>query len=200
MANTVFDADMRYLNDLHRARIAVASGHYIDVRPFFVGPDGAYIDRGLDDTGNDRKLRERDGVKFMKVGNNKFGQLVLGAVKALEASAATPVVATAPETTAPAAAVTALPPGSITVVPMPPSFGQTGIEGEDLTFRADIVQPIVKPPVSVAVRSATQANGEVAIVRLQAQAGSQAQQLFEKGVVAPAPSGRFDDFSVAPLK
>jgi uncharacterized protein len=201
MANTVFDADMRYLNDLHRARVAAVGGHYVDVRPFFVGPDGAYVDRGLDETGNDRKLRERDGVKFMKVGNNKFGQLVLGAVKALEASATGPVVAAAPVTSTPATVpVRALPPGSITVVPMPPSFGQTGLEGEDLTFRADVVKPLVKPPVSVAVRSAIEANGKIETITLRALAGSQAQQLFEKGLVSSAPPGRFDDFSVPPLK
>jgi uncharacterized protein len=199
MENRAFDEDMQYLNSLHKARVAAVSGHYVDVRPFFVGPDGAFIDRGPDDTGNDRKLRERDGIKFMKVGNNRFGQLVLGAVKTLEvgstppaavAEAAPAVVAALPTPAQPATE-------TITVVAVPPSFGQTGLDGEDLTFRADVVQPIVKPPVSVAVRTAAQGQSiESAVLGIQALQGSRAQQLFEKGLSAPAPFGRFDDFTV----
>jgi uncharacterized protein len=197
MANATLDADMRYVSDLHRKQVAAAGGHFIDVRPFFVGPDGAFVDRGPDDTGNDRKLRESDGIKFMKVGNNRFGQLVLGAMKTLEAgAAATPAVAQAalpPATAAPAVA----PAESITVVAVPPSFGQAGLDGEDLTFRADVVQPIAKPPVSVAVRTAAQNQStDNSAAGPQALPGSKAQQLFEKGVSAPAPRGRFDDFSV----
>ncbi len=159
MASASFDADMRYLSDLHRQRVAAVQGNFVDVRPFFLGPDGSFIDRGPDDLGNDRKLRERDGIKFMKVGNNRFGQLVLGAVKALEANAVAPAVAVAPADPAATAVVAATPPkleSIITVVPVPPSFGQEDFDGEDLTFRADVVQPIVKPPVSVAARTAAE--------------------------------------------
>lgn len=197
MANAVFDADMRYLSDLHRGRVAATAGHFIDVRPFFVGPDGAFIDRGPDDTGNERKLRESDGIKFMKVGNNRFGQLVLGAVKTLETGAAPPpVAATAPAVIAAVAPQPVVEEG-ITVVAVPPSFGQTGLDGEDLTFRADVVLPIAKPPVSVALKTAAQSQStDNQTRRVQALAGSTAQALFEKGVSAPAPAGRFDDFSV----
>jgi uncharacterized protein len=203
MESKVFDTDMQYLNGLHRARVASVGGHYVDVRPFFVGADGAFVDRGPDDTGAERKLRERDGVKFMKAGNNRFGQLVLGSIKTLEAGNAPPPVAA---TTAPAV-VAALPvpaqpaAETITIVAVPPSFGQTGLDGEDLTFRADVVQPNVKPPVSVAARTAGQAqsNGKQTF-GVQALPGSRAQQLFENGVSAPAPVGRFDDYSVPEVK
>lgn len=201
MANAALDADMRYLSDLHRGRVAAVGGQFIDVRPFFAAPDGSYIDRGPDDTGNERKLRESDGIKFMKVGNNRFGQLVLGAVKTLEGGAAPPpapaVAQAAPQVAA--ALPTPTPPATdvITVVPIPPSFGQTGLDGEDLTFRADVVQPIVKAPVSVAVRTSAQgvSTGNQ-LPGFQALPGSRSQQLFEKGVSAPAPLGRFDDFTV----
>jgi uncharacterized protein len=201
MENRVFDEDMQYLNGLHKTRVAAVGGNYVDVRPFFVGPDGGFVDRGPDDTGNERKLRERDGVKFMKVGNNRFGQLVLGALKTLEAGSAPPAAVAAVE---PAPAVVAALPKpalpaseSITVVPVPPSFGQSGLNGEDLTFRADVVRPIVKPPVSVAVRTAAQVQSTASTVPgVQALSGSRAQQLFEKGLAAPAPAGRFDDFTV----
>lgn len=205
MENKVFDSDMQYLNNLHRTRVAAVGGHYVDVRPFFVGPDGAYVDRGPDDTGNDRKLRERDGVKFMKVGNNRFGQLVMGAVKTLEAGSTPPaaVAGTAPAVVAGLPTPTPTQPvaETITVVAVPPSFGQTGLDGEDLTFRADVVQPIVKPPVSVAVRTAAQAESSGnQNSGVQALAGSRAQQMFEKGLSAPAPAGRFDDYTVPEIK
>lgn len=203
MENQVFDGDMQYLNTLHRTSVAAVGGHYVDVRPFFLGPNGAYVDRGPDDTGAERKLRERDGVKFMKVGNNRFGQLVLGSIKTLEAGTAPPaavadaapaVVAALPAPTQPAAE-------TITIVAAPPSFGQTGLDGEDITFRADAVQPNVKLPVSVAQKTAAQGQPTGAqTLGIQAQPGSRAQQLFEKGISGPAPVGRFDDFSVPEVK
>lgn len=199
MENKVFDGDMQYLNSLHKTRVTAVGGQFVDVRPFFVGADGAFIDRGPDETGNERKLRERDGIKFMKAGNNRFGQLVLAAVKTLEAGTAPPaavaeaspaVVAMLPTATQPAAETT-------TIVAAPPSFGQTGLDGEELTFRADAVQPIVNPPVSVAARTAAQGQPTgIQTTGVQALSGSRAQQLFEKGISAPAPAGRFDDFSV----
>jgi uncharacterized protein len=198
MENKVFDADMQYVSGLHKARVAAAGGHYVDVRPFFVGPDGSFIDRGPDDTGNERKLRERDGVKFMKVGNNRFGQLVLGAVKALEGATAPVVPAVAITPAAPAVVVPApAPEESITIAAVPPSFGQTGLDGEDLTFRADVVQPIAKAPVSVGVKTAEQGQTVSNTASdIRALAGSRAADLFEKGISAPAPVGRFDDYSV----
>ncbi len=199
MENKVFDGDMQYLNSLHKTRVAAVGGQFVDVRPFFVGADGAFIDRGPDETGNERKLRERDGIKFMKAGNNRFGQLVLGVLKTLEAGTAPPaavaeaapaVVATLPTATQPAAE-------TMTIVAAPPSFGQTGLDGEELTFRADAVQPILNPPVSVAARTAAQGQPTgIQTTGVQALSGSRAQQLFEKGISAPAPAGRFDDFSV----
>jgi uncharacterized protein len=203
MENAVFDGDMQYLNGLHRTRVAGVGGHYVDVRPFFVGPDGAFVDRGPDDTGAERKLRERDGVKFMKAGNNRLGQLVLGSIKTLEAGNAPPPVATAPAPAVVAALPTPAqsPADTITIVAVPPSFGQTGLDGEDLTFRADVVQPNLKPPVSVAARTAAQGQSTgTQTFGVQALPGSRAQQLFENGISAPAPVGRFDDFSVPEVK
>ncbi len=202
MANAVFDADMRYLSDIHRSRVAAAGAQFIDVRPFFLDSAGGFVDRGPDDTGVERKLRARDGITFFRQGNNRFGQLVLGAVKALEAGAATTTAAPAVAASLPvAASVAPVEPNSITVVAVPPSFGQAGLDGEDLTFRADVVQPIAKPAVSVAVRTAADAQGTAnPVALLHALVGSNAQALFEQGVSANAPAGRFDDFSMPDVK
>ena len=95
MADAVFDGDMKYLSDLQRQRVVAKGGDYLDIRPAFSAPDGSYSDRGPDDTGAERKLRARDGITFMRQGNNRLGQVVLNAVleKLDKGAVATPVVA-----------------------------------------------------------------------------------------------------------
>jgi hypothetical protein len=198
MADSVFDADMRYLSDLHRQRVAAAQGHYVDVRPFFLAPDGRFMDRGPDEAGVDRKLRDSDGVKFMKVGNNRFGQLVLGAITSIEANVAAPasvveenIVQQAPAETAPKPAVVAI---------EPPSFGQDGLAGESLVFRADSLKPpntkVSPDQLSVAQRTENQTQNVGPGKKLSAKSGSASEKLIIKGLVSAAPAGRFDDFSV----
>jgi hypothetical protein len=190
MADPAFDADMRYITDLHRARVAEKGGNFVDVRPFFTLPDGSYTDRGPDDTGVERKLRASNGITFFKEGSNRFGQLVLGAIRTIEANATPPVLppvqaaAQPDETAKPEAAAVAA----------PPSFGQRGIDGEDVTFRADAIRPTAPKPVSVAQRLPVAASGGDA--RLVAKSGSQSAKLMELGDIPAAPAGRFDDFSV----
>lgn len=192
MANQSFDADMQYLNSLHRQRVAAKQENYVDVRPFFVAADGSFVDRGLDDTGVERKLRDSDGIKFMKVGNNRFGQVVLGAIKALENNVA-PVVVVAPQ-------VVEVPKSKmeqdVTVVMEAPSFGQTGLDDETVTFRADSLKAPVPAPVSIAQRTVTQVNAVVPSLGITALPGSDAEKLLSEGISLAAPAGRFDDFSV----
>jgi uncharacterized protein len=192
MANASFDADMLYLNALHRQRVAAKQQNYIDVRSFFVGADGNFVDRGLDDTGVERKLRESDGVKFMKVGNNRFGQVVLSAIKALENDVA-PVVVSAPQVVE---APKPQPEQGVEIVSAPPSFGQTGLDGETVAFRADSLKAPVPSAISVAQRTSGKVNAVVPSLQINAQPGSEAEKLLNEGVSAAAPVGRFDDFSV----
>jgi uncharacterized protein len=201
MANSAFDDDMKFLNDIHRARVGAAAQNYVDVRPFFQTPDGRYAERGPDETGVEQKLRQRDGIKFMTVGNNRFGQLVLGTIKTMEAKPAAPVVPETPVALAvppvapAAAAVKPVIEDVVKVVPIPPSFGQTGLDGKDETFRADVVKAIAPTPVSVAARNPDAAVIAPASPPEPAFAGSQAQRLVVDGVAPVAPAGRFDDFS-----
>ena len=190
MADPTFDADMRFISDIHARQVAARAGTFFDVRRNFLAADGSYTDRGPDDTGTDRKLRSRDGVGFFKQGNNRFGQLVMAEITRLAAAPAlvSSNVATA-ETTIPAPPQT-----DVTIVTALPSFGQEGLDGEQLTFRADAIQPKAPGPISMARRTAT----GVAIpeARLTAKSGSQAQRLFNDGIVGDAPAGRFDDYAV----
>jgi uncharacterized protein len=189
MADVGFDTDMRFLADIHRNRVSAKQGNFVDVRPFFLAADGSYIDRGPDDTGTLRKLRSRDGITFFKQGNNRFGQLVLGAIKSLGLQDS-PAPAAA---TAPAADPSNQPVGANNPVPKdPPTLGQDGLDGEQLTFKADAVAmraPDAKPSEEKAGSSDQQ-------VKLVARKGSSSERLMVQGLPPQAPAGRFDDFSV----
>lgn len=203
MADPVFDADMRYLSEIHAKRVVAQAGFFIDVRPNFVAAGNSYTDRGPDDAGNIRKLRDSDGINFMKVGNNRLGQLVLAEINRL--ALGTPV---APMPVPPvvssnvASTKTIIPVESAqgeTVETGYPSFGQDGLDGEQITFRADAIQPSAKGRDSLAQRSAMVDAATVPEVRLTAKPRSQAQSLFSNGIASDAPAGRFDDFTVPAL-
>jgi uncharacterized protein len=204
MADPVFDADMRYVADLQSRQVVAAGGHVVDVRSAFLAPDGSYVDRGPDETGAERKLRSRDGITFYKQGNNRFGQLVMAEVNKLatgnaviapqDPSVVTSNVATA-KTTIPAPASL-----GVTVVTEAPSFGQDGLDGEAISFKADAIQPTSPGPKSVAQRVVLENGVTRGDVKLTAKIGSEAQRLFVDGVLPAAPTGRFDDDMVPPLQ
>jgi uncharacterized protein len=199
MADPAFDADMRYLSDIHAKRVTAQAGHFVDVRKYFLAPDGSYTDRGPDETGTERKLRARDGIAFFKQGNNRFGQLVMAEINRLAAGSAvgapTVSVVLPDVANAPSVDPAILSPG-VTIVTGSPSFGQEGLDGEQITFRADAILPARPTPQSVAQRTALNAGNPEADVRLTAKAGTQAQSLFSNGTSTDAPAGRFDDFTV----
>lgn len=199
MADTAFDADMQYISSLHRERVAKSKGQYIDVRQFFVTPDGAYVDRGPDEAGVERKLREGDGVSFMRKGNNRFGQLVLAAINTLGSDTvpASPDAIDEPTKKPEGAAPIAADAQGVTVVTEPPSFGQTGLDGETITFRADTLSAPTPQQRSVAQRTDGQLPVTESANQVQAKAGSNAEKLLVQGVASPAPAGRFDDYTVA---
>jgi uncharacterized protein len=197
MADAVFDADMKFLSDLQRQRVVAKGGEYLELRSVFAAPDGSYIDRGPDDTGADRKLRARDGITFMRQGNNRLGQVVLNAVLAKLDNGATTTPAEAGAV--PEAAVESPPAAAqaqgVTIVTEAPSFGQAGLDGEDITFRADTVQMNKPDAISVAQRTAGQTKLPGLRESFVARKGSQAEKLLGAGEITAAPAGRFDDFA-----
>jgi uncharacterized protein len=199
MADPIFDADMRYLSDIHAKQVTKEAGHFVDVRKYFSAPDGSYTDRGPDETGAERKLRARDGIAFFKQGNNRFGQLVMAEINRLATGSAV-VAPSVPGGLPDVANVPSVDPAilspGVTIVTGSPSFGQEGLDGEQITFRADAILPAKPAPQSVAQRTAQNSGNPEADVRLTAKAGSQAQSLFSNGTFADAPAGRFDDFTV----
>jgi hypothetical protein len=196
MADPVFNDDMRYLSEIHAKLVTAAGGYYVDVRPAFLAADGSYVDKGPDETGTERKLRSRDGITFFKQGNNRFGQLVLADIKKFMAMpnenvppAVTSNVVTA-KTAVPAGPVA---PAAATGIP---SFGQDGLDGEQITFRADAIQPADQ--AKVVQRGETGVAAITVDVKIAAKRGTAAQRMFTTGEIVAAPAGRFDDYAASP--
>jgi uncharacterized protein len=193
-----FENDMQALAAIQKKRVEAKGGVVLDVRASLFGPDGKYTDRGLDEVGVDRRIRESDGITFFKQGNNRFGILVMAALRAAEhvpdIDGTPPAVAAAPSETP-----VAIPPQEQASVqptapadPGTPVFGQQGLDGGDISFDASSVEEA--KPAPAAVPSATPIVPKV----LAAAAGSKSEQLLVHGSVTEAPAGRFDDFSYTP--
>ncbi|MBG1233126.1 SGNH/GDSL hydrolase family protein [Aestuariivirga litoralis] len=198
MGDPALDADMQNVTALIKERVEAKGAGFVDLRTPFLGPNGGYAQRGPDDTGADRQLRESDGVTFMKVGNNRLGQAALQALKSGPAPPASPVVAT-PDVTAPAAPAQT-PPAQTAAVPTPPAapvddqgpiFGQ---EGDDNAVASTGSKDI---NAAVEKEKAIKKAASESIIGVAAAKGSSAEALFTKGIAPPPPTGRFDDFTAA---
>jgi uncharacterized protein len=191
-ADSGFESDMQILAAIHKKHVEAKGGVVLDVRSSLLGPDGKYTDRGLDENDVERRIRESDGITFFKQGNNRFGILVMAALKAEETLEGTPVqtppVAAAAPTTPlqQQANVQPTAPGD----PGTPMFGQQGLDGGDMSFDASSVEEA--KPVAAVPAVASEAP------RIVAAAGSKSEQLLVHGSVTEAPAGRFDDFSYTP--
>jgi hypothetical protein len=181
MGDFRYDADVRAIAELQKAQVEAKGGRFVDVRGSFLGPDGQYAERGVDDTGDFRKLRASDGVNFYKEGNNRFGQLVLAEIRSAEKTdlAAAPQKETKDEK--PAADG-----------PSSPSFGQENVDGTVSEFQ---------PEVTVAAKAVEKGTPTAALImskRPVPAQGSAAEKLFTSGESQDAKPGRFDDFSYTP--
>lgn len=181
MGDFRYDADVRAIAELQKARVEAKGGHFVDVRSSFLTPDGRYTDRGEDDTGNIRRLRASDGVNFYKEGNNRFAQLVLAEIRNARktAGAATPIKGTKDEE-------------PHTDLPSLPSFGQENVDGTISEFQPDMAV------AAKAVEKGTPTATLVMTKRPVPAPGSAAEKLFTLGEVQDPKPGRFDDFSYTP--
>jgi uncharacterized protein len=171
MGDPAYDAEMKFVSGLQKDRVDAKGGIYLDTRAMLLSPEGAYVDFGPDDTGEPKKLRQRDGVTFLKQGNNKFGQLILQAIKGGAA------------VNLPAAAGVVQP-----IAPTDPVFGQADANGNAVIAEVGTVK--VEPAKVIVANVGTDISPAV---------GSAAEKLLSTGEVGIAPMGRFDDFSyIAP--
>jgi uncharacterized protein len=167
MGDATYDAEMKQVAGLQKNRVVAKGATFIDTRPLLLSPDGAYVDLGPDDTGEIRKLRQKDGVTFFKQGNNKFAQLILSAIKN-GAPAGAPVAAAASEA----------------VLPSSPVFGQADVNGATVVAELGTVLPETRKIEPAQLGSS-----------IVPAPGSAAEKLFIAGEFAATPMGRFDDFS-----
>jgi uncharacterized protein len=174
------DSDMKLLSNYAKERVLAKGATFLDIRTPFLGPDGQFTDRGPDETGTDRHLRESDGVTFYKAGNNRLGQIALAALNAAPQNLSV--------TTAPAETPVAVAPDA----DLNPVIGQ---QGTDDTVVANDTSGLSALVTSDNSRTRAVIDSTIGIA---AAKGSQAEALFTTGIAGPAPTGRFDDFSAAP--
>ncbi|MGQ0485702.1 MAG: SGNH/GDSL hydrolase family protein [Hyphomicrobiales bacterium] len=187
MADPEYDAAMRRIAELQRERVEAKGAKFVDIRKFFLNPDGSYTDSGPGDEGVVRRLRSRDGVTFFKQGNNRLGQLVLAAIKEGMAEKAPPQGAEV-------AAVK----GDGGPLPDVPLFGQAAADGAAVTFRPEHVEVADLPPEASETTPLAGPAARLAGLRALAVPGSAAEMLFSVGQMPPPPAGRADDFSFTP--
>ena len=181
------DADLQNITALQKERVIAKGAGFIELRTPFANAQGGYTDRGQDDAGVERRLREADGVTFFKQGNNRMGQIALAAIRS-SASATVTVVAPGAAAAAPVIA----PPLAPTIDDQGPLFGQEGIKV------ANSAQGSSEIAIAVAQDKAVKQAAAESSIGIAAAKGSAADALFTTGLSAPAPTGRFDDFTAPP--
>jgi hypothetical protein len=97
MQGARFSADMIYLNDILRARVARAGQVYTDIWEAFADAEGGYSAIGPDMSGQQARLRTVDGVHFTRSGIAKLGFFAARDVEhILRKDGGQPVVASLP--------------------------------------------------------------------------------------------------------
>ncbi len=187
MAAGDYDAETKAISAIQAERAKAAGVKFVATRATFAAKDGGYTDRGFDDSGEFVRLRSRDGVHFLKQGNNRLGGLVLDTIKADMG----------------ASAESAEQPPAEEVTPNGPAFGQAASDGEGTVVYLQPPEPsqadphLAKNDFADGGEGSAQSAGLTGVART-AVAGSSAAKLFTLGE-SPAPKpGRFDDFSIAP--
>lgn len=186
MANPEFNGDMRLIASIHRERVTKEEGQYLDFNGDLSNPDGSYMESDKDEKGNNRRLRNRDGVSFSRNGNNMLGELVMSSIRTREGAAELAASGGEDAEEEEKQEAEALPPAGNS-----PLFGQPGVDGGTLTFEAKV---IAETPVQT-ITPDTSTLGKLGI---KVSVNSLAQRFYRSGIIIGAPYGRFDDFSVTP--
>lgn len=176
-----YDASMQTIAAIHKERAKEAGIRFVETRAALMD-NGKYTDSGFDDTGEFVKFRSRDGVHFLKEGNNKMAGLVMAAInKDIEAAVA---AAPAPQ-----------PPAATTSDGQPvPGFGQpsTGLsepaqsDGTTTQTKSDYAGALPAPN-----------DAAMAQLARTTKPGTDASRLFSRGEAITQRPGRFDDFTPA---
>lgn len=165
-----YDGSMKVISAIHEERAIAAGVRFIATRAA-LSDKGKYAESGFDQAGEFVRMRSRDGVHFLREGNNKLAGLVMAAINAdIDTAVASEPVEPPPET-----AVNQTPPGS-------------GLTGAEILAHAkgDFAGP---PP--------TPADPAMAQLAKTTKPGTDAARLFGRGEAVTVRPGRFDDMSAA---
>ena len=180
-----YDAAMKTISAIHAERAKAAGIRFVETRAA-LSTDGKYAEKGFDDTGEFVKLRSRDGVHFLKEGNDKLASLVMAAInKDIEIA-----VLAAPEIQPPATPTTDS--------QVAPGFGQPSalvppeVQGETAPEQISQTKSDYAGALPAPVDPA------MAELAKTTKPGTDASRLFSRGEAIAARSGRFDDFTPAP--
>lgn len=165
-----YDGSMKVISAIHEERAKAAGVRFIATRNA-LSDKGKYAESGFDPAGEFVRMRSRDGVHFLREGNNKLAGLVMAAISADIDTA----VAAEPAEPPPEIAVNQTPPGS-------------GLIGAEILAHAkgDFAGP---PP--------TPADPAMAQLAKTTKPGTDAARLFGRGEAVTVKPGRFDDMSAA---
>ncbi|MGE4245355.1 MAG: DUF459 domain-containing protein, partial [Parvibaculaceae bacterium] len=184
MGDPEADRKARIVSEVQEGVLKARGIKLIDLRPPFSASDGSYSATGLTVDGQVMRLRERNGVNFMKVGNDKLAKVVLDVVRADIASAVPPGTLSAAEEPGQA------PAGQQSALPM---FGQGLSSGEAMTLQAETLPPVGTVGVNRSGDGplARQVTDGVRSDRLPVNS---AAALYGRGQWPTVKPGRIDDF------
>lgn len=211
MARVPYDEAMRFISSLHEQRASMAGFRFVNIRPQFADEQGNFAELAFDErTGTLQRIRSRDGVYFLKRGNDHLasyvGDIVLADVEKAEAYAAAQASDAA----------------SGVEVSNLPALG-TVRAGDDETQRIEMEEDHDGIPdgLVITLRKQDKGGGAVGIATapprdnvaemssdggvlgrdglsaliVSARPGTAAAELFERGIAPPERAGRIDDFA-----
>lgn len=76
-----YDQSSTVVSAIHRERVLAAGMKFINIRSQFVDKQDKFTLKGFDVKGQFRSLRSRDGVHFLRRGNDKLAGFVFGAIE-----------------------------------------------------------------------------------------------------------------------
>lgn len=193
------EAEASYVATVQRDRALREKIKYVETRKVFSDVNGRYTDQGADPTGRVTRLRSRDGIHFLKSGNNKLAMLVLDAIRRDIATADGKV---ARAFVSPHADDPVKPAPEKQIHPMP-IFGQMAGSREELSLTLVTADPQWGSAVLAINGGAGRSKGDalstpqtvVTALKLRVAPQSSAGLLLFEGRWPEARKGRYDDFS-----
>jgi hypothetical protein len=176
-----YDNSMKVIAQIHKERAIAAGVRFVETRSALTD-NGKYSESGFDDTGEFVKWRSRDGVHFVKEGNNKMASLVVAAInKDIEVAVAAAPPTAAPDATTEGQSISGFGQPSAT----PPESDQSTSGPEQPTqAKSDYAGALPAPN-----------DPAMAQLARTTMPGTDASRLFSRGEAITARRGRFDDFT-----